>query len=218
MGQQKITRNDCNWQLRSEKGGKKSHRSTALIQMLFLHEINSAQMSWSAKEEQRKKRSDGAIVPPHSDRSPLSLCVGCSASSPPEGCFPNHINEGAMLQPPLRRHGLYSGSSPIYTVPILIWQPWSRNRKIKPLRPLSINLESYPNTVVRGWLAITNVSVFNELFHQKQKRHIKYLFRSKLFQRGVLWGCRPYGIIPAEHKVWRALASSPLGVGEWNPS
>lgn len=31
-----------------------------------------------------------------------------------------------------------------------------------------INLESYSNTVVRGWLAITNVSVFNELFHQKK--------------------------------------------------
>lgn len=61
--------------------------------------------------------------------SPLSLCVGCSASSLPEGCFPNHINEGAMLQPALRRHGLYSRSGPIYTVPILIWQPWSRNRK-----------------------------------------------------------------------------------------
>lgn len=124
-------------------------------------------------------------MPPHCYGSPLSLCVGCSASSLPEGCFPNHINERAMLQPgaaetrPILEERSYLHCT--YTnLTALI-----KEQKIKPLRPLSINLESYPNTVVRGWLAITNVSVFNELFHQKQKRRIKYLFWSKLFQR---WG------------------------------
>lgn len=54
------------------------------------------------------KRTDVAIVLLQPCRHPRSLCVGCSASSLPEGCFPNHINEGAMLRPALPRRRLYS--------------------------------------------------------------------------------------------------------------
>lgn len=67
-----------------------------------------------------EKHTDSAIVPLYCCQYPLSLGVGCSASSLPEGCFPNHINEAAMLQPVLRSRRLCSRSSPIYTVPILI--------------------------------------------------------------------------------------------------
>ena len=39
------------------------------------------------------KPTDSAIVPLYCCWYPLSLGEGCSASSLPEGCFPNHINE-----------------------------------------------------------------------------------------------------------------------------
>ena len=57
-----------------------------------------------------------------------------------------------------------------------------KEQKIKPLRPLLINLESYSNTVVRGWLAITNVSVFNELFHQKKQAALSIYFEVNYFK------------------------------------
>lgn len=44
-----------------------------------------------------KKHIDTAIVPVYCFWYPVSLSVGCSASLLPEGCFPNHINEGAIL-------------------------------------------------------------------------------------------------------------------------
>lgn len=93
---------------------------------LFIHSVD---ICWFAKGEPWKTHWHSAIVQLYCCRYPLSLGVGCSASSLPEGCFPNHINEGAMLQPVLQSRRLCSRSSPIYTVPILIWQPWSRNRK-----------------------------------------------------------------------------------------
>lgn len=57
-----------------------------------------------------------------------------------------------------------------------------KEQKIKPLRPLLINLEPYSNTVVRGWLAITNVSVFNELFHQKKHAALSIYFEVNYFK------------------------------------
>lgn len=57
-----------------------------------------------------------------------------------------------------------------------------KEQKIKPLRPLLINLEFYSNTVVRGWLAITNVSVFNELFHQKKHAALSIYFEVNYFK------------------------------------
>lgn len=57
-----------------------------------------------------------------------------------------------------------------------------KEQKIKPLRLLLINLESYSNTVVRGWLAITNVSVFNELFHQKKHAALSIYFEVNYFK------------------------------------
>lgn len=55
-----------------------------------------------------EKQTDGAIVLLQPCWYLTSLCVGCSASSLPEGCFPNHINEGAMLGPAMPRRCLYS--------------------------------------------------------------------------------------------------------------
>lgn len=68
---------------------------------------NSTQIIWVAKEGQWKTNWRGhcAAAP---CCYPPSLCVGCSASSLPEGWFPNHINEGAMLRPALPRRRLYS--------------------------------------------------------------------------------------------------------------
>ena len=64
-----------------------------------------------------------------------------------------------------------------------------KEQKIKPLRPLLINLESYSNTVVRGWLAITNVSVFNELFHQKKHAALSIYFEVNYFKGvSILYG------------------------------
>ena len=57
-----------------------------------------------------------------------------------------------------------------------------KEQKIKPLRPLLINLESYSNTVVRGWLTITNVSVFTELFHQKKHAALSIYFEVNYFK------------------------------------
>lgn len=57
-----------------------------------------------------------------------------------------------------------------------------KEQKPKPLRPLLINLESYSNTVVRGWLTITNVSVFNELFHQKKHAALSIYFQVNYFK------------------------------------
>lgn len=66
-----------------------------------------------------------------------------------------------------------------------------KEQKIKPLRPLLINLESYSNTVVRGWLAITNVSVFNELFYQKKHAALSIYFEVNYF-KGVSILYHPY--------------------------
>lgn len=46
-----------------------------------------------------------------------------------------------------------------------------------------INLESYSNAVVRGWLAVTNVSVFDELFHQKRPAALSIYLEVNYFKR-----------------------------------